>query len=370
MSFLYLFHMKINFSILFILFGLSVNLDAQYAGNSVVSRFNQPDLKQSSPGSWQMMPYNQPKGVPSNITMHSHASTPIRADVMMNVKATSFVAVFSLKFVARNVQESDSLMTAKLDALRSSLKGIGIHEKDVHIDAIGIHPESEFSEPENQRVGEVSKRNFSNSKNLHIRFNQPDQMDKIIGIAAKNEIYELVKVDYNVAEMDSIYEALRVTAERILQSKHDAFVRQGFTLEAQQFGSNQGAVYPFERYASYTSPSVDKHVVVKMEEKSRRKKAQVTPAIVREQAPKLTVYYERIPYHQFDLVLHEDMLEPCVQFYYALQVNYKIVLKDVDQREKEDRALDLALRRAEIKHKINRVGGNVNIEINTPPSSK
>jgi transcription elongation GreA/GreB family factor len=54
------------------------------------------------------------------------------------------------------------------------------------------------------------------------------------------------------------------------------------------------------------------------------------------------------------------MVEPTVQFYFNLTVNYKIVLADVAKREREDRELDLQLRRAEIHQKIKNAGGTVN----------
>jgi len=344
-------------------------LSAQLAGNSVISRFNQP-MQNATPRSWQMLPFNQPVGVKTNISMQPLSATPIRADVMMNVEPSSLVAIFNLKFSGSTAHEADSLMTLKIQALISSFNKIGILLNDIHIDVIGIHPETNTLASELQVESQNFKRNISISKNIHIRFFHQNLMDEIIKIATKHEVFDLVKVDYNVDNMDLIYDSLRVVAERILKLKHDAFVGQGFTLEAQQFGTTQGLVHPFERYASYTSPSENKPEIIKPEQPGKGKKQPPIPAIVKEQAPKLTVYYERVPSNQFDLVIHEDMLAPCVQFYYSLQVNYKVILKDLALKEQEDRELDLALRRAEIKQKIKHAGGNVNIEINTPVSTR
>jgi len=53
------------------------------------------------------------------------------------------------------------------------------------------------------------------------------------------------------------------------------------------------------------------------------------------------------------------MVEPTVQFYYSLNINYHIVLEDVAKREKEDRDLDLQLRRAQIQQQIKAAGGQI-----------
>jgi hypothetical protein len=70
-----------------------------------------------------------------------------------------------------------------------------------------------------------------------------------------------------------------------------------------------------------------------------------------------TVYYEKLPYSRFDVVLNADAVEPTVQFYYSVTAQYKLQTIQQAKREAEDRDLDLELRRAQLRAQIKAVSG-------------
>jgi hypothetical protein len=51
-----------------------------------------------------------------------------------------------------------------------------------------------------------------------------------------------------------------------------------------------------------------------------------------------TIFYDRVPYNQFDKVLNADTEEPCIQLMYNLQVYYTM-LTDEQHQAKEQQLL-------------------------------
>lgn len=76
--------------------------------------------------------------------------------------------------------------------------------------------------------------------------------------------------------------------------------------------------------------------------------------------------YGNISFVNYDL-LNTNMLEPTVQFYYSMNVNYRIVIEELAKRKKEDRDLDCLLCTTQIQQQRKNVGGNpaiVNTTVN------
>ncbi len=347
----------------------SALLFAQSAGNSVFqgnvstncsagnSIFN------NSTGNLSFVNYIPPAGVNLTTQMNSSSMTPIKADVMINVRATSYVAILSITQAGESIVETDSLMDIRLNNVFDELRKVGIQLENTHVDFISMLPTYEFELTEkrySKTLNEVPT-GFEMKKNIHVKFSDHDRLNDLISAAAEAEIYDLVKIDYNVANMDQIYSELRKKAEEIIQTKAESYKRMGFNLEVQNYATTQGSVYPMERYVKYTAANTGiPKVYSKKSSKDKEKPMEYNYA-----EKNKTVYYERVPYGQFDVVLNADMVEPSVQFYYSMNLNYKIVIEEVAKREKEDRDLDLLLRRTQIQNQIKAAGGNPSTVSNT-----
>ncbi len=329
------------------------SVQAESTGNAAYSLGNSQYLDSYGNG---FVPYAQPRGVNLTPNSASSTSTPIKADVMINMRANSYVALLSVTQVGESIEETDSLMDIRLNQVFDELKKVGIPLGSTHVDFISMVPKYTFETTEkrySKTFNEVPD-GFEMKKNIHVKFEVHDRLNDLISAAAKAEMYDLVKIDYNIADMDLVYEQLRKKAEEIIASKTESYTRMGFTLEAQHYASTQGSVYPMERYMKYTAAHTSSPKI-KADKPGKEKSVDVNYS-----EKQSTIYYEKVPYNQFDVVLNSDMAEPGVQFYLNLTVNYKIVLEEVAKREKEDRELDMQLRRAEIQQKIKNAGGSVN----------
>jgi uncharacterized protein YggE len=351
----------------YILFASSL-IQAQSAGNAVFKSNSATNCSagnaiiSDSYGNMNFVNYNPPKGVNLQTNYSSGSMTPIKADVMINVRATSYVAILSITQAGESITQTDSLMDIRLNNVFDELRKVGITLDQTHVDFISMLPTYEFELTEkrySKTLNEVPT-GFEMKKNIHVKFADHDRINDLISAAAQAEIYDLVKIDYNVANMDQVYTELRKKAEDIIQVKAESYKRMGFNLEAQNYATTQGSVYPMERYVQYTAANTGiPKVYSKKASKDKEKPLEYNYA-----EKNKTVYYERVPYGQFDAVLNADMVEPTVQFYYSMNVNYKIVIEEVAKREKEDRDLDLLLRRTQIQNQIKAAGGNPN-SVNT-----
>lgn len=343
----------------FLLGSLTFQLNAQSAGNAISNSAGNSiqtlgNANYFSAGNINAIPYNPPAGVNLTTPANSGGYTPVKADVMMNVKASSYVAILSLTQTGETIIQTDSLMDIRLNNVFDQLRLVGIPMENTHVDFISMLPNYEFELTEkrySKTLNEVPT-GFEMKKNIHVRFKEHDRLNDLIAAAAKAEIYDLVKIDYNVANMDDVYAQLLAKAEEVIVQKTESYSRMGFNLEAQNYATTKGSVYPVERYVKYLAANTGTPKKFYGKPSSKDKPIEYNYA-----DKQTTVYYEKVPYGQFDIVLNADMVEPAVQFYLSLNINYKIVLEEVAKREKEDRDLDIQLRRAQIQAQIQAIQG-------------
>lgn len=347
--------MKNNLCVLAALFAAQT-LFAQSAGNMVYNPGGfQNNTGNKYGGGVQMISYAAAPGVNLSVNNSYSKDQAIKADVMMNVKPSSYTAIFSLTQNAYDMTAVDSIADIRISKMIAQLKANPAIKFEYHIDFIALVPryktvteEKRFS----KTVNEVPD-GFEMKKNIHVLFYNHDDLSDIIAAAGKAEIYECVKVEYNVKNMDDIYDQLRLKAKEVIDEKRIKREAIGFSLELTSMGENQGAVYPIERYAQYTAfkNGTPEHVILEAKKRQDKNQPQTVSYNPQEKSP--TIYYERVPYNQFDVVMNADVAEPSVQVFYTLQVNYKVLNKEEELIKKEDRALTVELKKAEIHQMMN-----------------
>ncbi len=240
----------------------------------------------------------------------------LEVNAMMNARADSYMAIFHLSQVGQSAEEADSLMTTRIDGLLDRMKREKLKVDDVFVDMLSFVPVFEY---ETLRKG-FSKHyqeipaGFEIQKNIHIRFSDPRILDRLVTAAAKEEIYDLVKMDYYVGDQAACYDTLRTVAMRAMQKKLDAFGKLGVEIEDSHrtAAEKNGAYFPLERYTAYKAHS-------SMSLNSRRK-GQVANDIRKPS----TLFYNKVPYSQFDIVLRPEITEPPVQYTYNLTLQCQL----------------------------------------------
>ena len=242
----------------------------------------------------------------------------VRFDIssMYNVRADSYLAIFHITQVGPNARDADSLMRKRINAFRKDAIAAGVDPEGFIIDMLSMVPLYEV---------EVESRLFSKTyteipagfeiqKNIHIHFKNAQILDDIITSAAINEIYDLVKVDYYVKDVQAIYDTLRMRTTELINKRIEQFGELGIEINGTWTMANDqtGVYFPLDRYESYQAfayTSLD----------ASRKNP-----LVKEMKKSKTMYYNKIPYTGYDIIIDPEIIEPAVQFTYSIQIVYEV----------------------------------------------
>jgi len=313
--------------------------------------------------------YNNPNSINNeratvNVNAPSGSTVNLKSEIMMNVRATSYTAIFAAAQSGRDVWEVDSLMNQRITMVKYGLALLGISEENIHIDAVSMVPTYAFQLEEKK----FSKRSteipvgFEMKKNIHVLFKHHNLLDAIISQMAFADIYDMVKVEYNLDGSQTYFEELRKAALSAIHSKEATYNSLNLHLEVYSMGDGLNTTYPMERYKSFTafhsgttfqtvqafagsntnSISVNgKNNTILIDGKSSRD-ALSQQFIIQNAEKNKTIFYDRMPYNQFDKVINADMEEPCIQLFYTMQVSYVMQTQEqFDQTKKNKEQAEL-----------------------------
>jgi hypothetical protein len=253
---------------------------------------------------------------------------------------------------------------------------MGIKEDDIHIDAVSMVPtyahkleEKKFSKKSIEiPVG------FEMKKNVHVLFRDHKLLDQIISEMAFAEVYDMVKVEYNIDGMNTYYELLRQEAMNVIASKEKTYTGMKMHLDITSVSDGFNCTYPMERYKSYTAfnsgatyeavVSANDYVSNTIMVKAGRdatitldseKKKYEQQFIVQTAEKNKTIFYDRIPYNQFDKVINADEEEPSIQLFYTMQTTYTMMTQEQwDKIKKQEADYQKQLEMAKLTRKQKR----------------
>lgn len=322
--------LKIIFSSVLII-GISGLIFGQSAGNSIYNNTY----------------YGKINTVNTNVNLNQHRNNQaeLKAEVMINVKASSYTAIFGVTQHGLTAKETNAFMTERIKLVKKQLlEQVGIKKGDVHVDVISFVPTYSL-QLENIKFSKSANEipsGFQMKKNIHVVFYDHDQLSEIVAIMANSEIYDIVKVDYNADNIQEIYNRLREEAIQVIKNKQKTYEQIGLHLEVMNLADGFDVAYPFERYASstayFTGSSIEEVELAKKRKRDARRmyksgkngrtKSRTiddgddSEYIIRKSHKNKTIYYNRVPYNQFDMVLNADFSDTRIQFFYTLKVMY------------------------------------------------
>lgn len=296
--------MKKVLSLAFCLLFVSTNF-AQEAGNRVYgNRGNtdqpvqrrMPNLPKTTVDSVSIDPANQ------TITHYQF----IDVKVLTTVEAKEYTVVFGLAQEAATIPEANRKLEKQINDFRSGLNNLGISAADTYVDFITQNRVYDYTVKGNTAREKVS--GFQIKENFIVRYRDRALLEKIVALAAQNEIFDLVKVDYVVGDLSQIKSQMVSEAVRIIKNKEGDFGKVGIKLTPITVSAEQFDVFqPFEAYNSYKAfeaGEVDN--VYRTVEKRKNS----------------TFYFEPLPEGTFDAVLKSIGTTPEVQCTYYLRLKY------------------------------------------------
>lgn len=238
----------------------------------------------------------------------------LEASVLMNVEADTYVAILSVTQLGEKLPDVALQMEERLRGVKNELEKNGFDARDIYIDFISQVPtyEWEIDKKLFSKTANEIPTGFELKKNIHIGYKSNTQLDKIILIAANYEIYDLVKVDYHIKNLEQMYDSLRLKAAQIIKKKILNYAGLMFfkpeNLKQQSIAEDISSAYPEERYSSYTAHSSS--VIKKgIKDQNSIKK-------------NITFFYNKVSYNEYDYVFNPVILEPVVQLSCTVKVRY------------------------------------------------
>lgn len=254
-----------------------------------------------------------------------HPSNVLTIDVkaLQNVSATTYTAVFNLSQIGPTAEATNALMKTRIDSIKMRLNAQGISQKDIAIDVISFVPKYEVEVTKklfSKTYTEVPK-GFELQQNIHIQFTKTSQFELILEACAKSEVYNLVKVDYFIEDIQKVYKNLQDQLLKLIEAKKAYYKVLGFNLENYNIAiaDDKYCYFPkdfYQSYQAYNSVSFD----------ALKKGKAITTA-----KKQTSYYYQPLTYEQYDVVINPSILEPVVQ----IGMNIKLVFtpKPIEKKQ-------------------------------------
>jgi uncharacterized protein YggE len=240
----------------------------------------------------------------------------VDADVLMNVKADEYVAVFGLSQEGKTVQEASGKMDAAVREFTASLAALHVRAGDVSVDLV--------TEPKlygYEVKGDVARERlegFELKKNVSVHYTDPALLDQLMEAAAKSQIYDLIKVDYVVKDIAAVEAKLRREDAAVIKEKLAAYAHLlGTRVKPlpEVIADRSAIYYPSQLYDSYTAA----------ESESVSRPANLSRLTVQQARKGRTFFFNGLDGNGFDRVVNPVVTEPVVQFTLYLKVKYEVV---------------------------------------------
>lgn len=281
---------------------------------------------------------NQVRYVDNNIAVAIPTNNEIVINIkgLANVKAEKYVAIFSLTQVGETAEEVNELMDKRLNTALSQIKTNKAIE--TYIDMVSFVPVYNYTVEKkifSRKTYNEVPGGFELKKNLHIQFTNPSQLNDIITILSKNEIYDLVRVDYFASSLETVKKELMNKARIALQEKvknYETILGETFANTTKSINDGFKTSLPTEMYKSYEAYNSSTLALSRL-------------ANVNQATKTTTLYYQPILDKEFDFVINPTILEPVIQVMYEI----KMVISKEKKTQKENKSYILITPTGEMK---------------------
>lgn len=267
--------------------------------------------------------WNSSIRVPENLAIiQNNNEVTIDVKALMNVLADRYVAVFNIRQAGETAVSVNDLMAARIENFTKDLATLGIPAENIYIDMISQVPvyTMEVEKKVFSKTYNEVPMGFELQKNIHITFTESGLLDEMIAMAARQEIYDFVKVEYYSTEHQQHFDTLRIASIALVNDRLSDYKALGFELDTANFimADHSSVIYPISHYATYQAYSS-----VSVEE-AARSKGLLSSSTFSRQPKNTTMYYNPPSYSQYDLVINPVINEPVIQYTYHLLVKYRI----------------------------------------------
>lgn len=239
----------------------------------------------------------------------------LEVKALLNVKPDGFIMILGLSQVAKDLETAYELIDQRT---KNFVAGAGLTEDKYYIDFISQTPI--FSREKkifSKKYIEIPK-GYEIKKNIHIYYTDRKFSDTYIKLAAKNEIYDVIKVEHIVNNHQASLQTLQKECIKLLKSYMQNLTELGISFDAdyKSIEENNYCTFPNSRYSLFTSYMPVNYSTL---DPTLTETSFINPN------EKINLFYDRLPYNTYDIIINPEIVEPCVQFSKSMKI--KIVLK-------------------------------------------
>lgn len=241
----------------------------------------------------------------------------VKANILMNVKADTFVAVFAVHEHAPTIKECNEKINVRIGNFTAELAKMGVAAKSIYIDLTTQTKLLDYKVDRANNYAEQYIKGFELNKNVIIRFTNSADIDRMLMAASIYGIYDIVKVDYIVTDMEKVYSEIYKIAGDVINRKKDAYVhltKVKLAAASQIYSESFKTFYPSNLYKKYTPDQSVTNLQTDYNSKM----------VIKELNSALTFYYDQLEYSGYDKIINPVVIEPMVEFVLNLQVKFKI----------------------------------------------
>ena len=334
---------KLDLGVLLLLFYCGTLL-AQHKGN--YNQITQDISRQNILSAGNATIYNPVVQQQVNKVLHPSHLLTIDVKALQNVSATTYTAIFNLSQIGSTAEKTNHLMKQRIDSIKARLNTKGIAQKDIAIDVISFVPVYEVEVTKklfSKTFTEVPK-GFKLQQNIHIQFTKTNQFEAILEACAKSEVYNLVKVDYYIENIQEVYKNLQNQLLKLIENKKAYYKVLGFDLSQYDvaIADDKYCYFPKDFYQSYQAYNSISFEALKKDKGVTTAKKQTS------------YYYQPLTYESYDVVINPSILEPVVQ----IGMNIKLLYTPKPKEQKQE-----PVTKTEIDHKYYVISPNGTIDV-------
>jgi uncharacterized protein YggE len=244
--------------------------------------------------------------------------------VLSNQQADAYTAVFNLTQMAATLESAKNLLQDRFNGLMQGLQSVGVPKDAVHLEMISLKPVLSSNNSNISKTNQAIPEAFVLQQNIYVRYQNPSKLADIQFVAAQFEIYDLLKVDYQLKNQTTYLQEMQQKAIdyllleiELMQEKLGLDLESGYRIVAE----DQQILYPNQQIKKQLSLS--KLSLDRTQEKGK------LPVVYQPTA----TFYDAVSSHEFDIVIHPERWKPSVQLMYHLQINIEV--KDTQKPSKE-----------------------------------
>jgi hypothetical protein len=242
---------------------------------------------------------------------------------LYNVTADSYLAIFSITQVGKTQKETNGLLQNKIDSIRAGMIEMG-KKAELYVDMISFVPLYEVASEKklfSKKTYNEIPIGFELKKNLHFKYTDPQALEALVTLCANQEIYDLVRVDYFIDDIEAKKAELIERAEAQLKSKiarYASLTNETYNDKNRLMSEGFAVHYPVEQYQNYQAYCSNA---------LQYKAGTVVPS-----QKVVSQFYMPMLNKSFDFVINPSFLAPVVQIEYEIKM--KLVQKPVKPQPK------------------------------------